>query len=248
MELKEVLEQVPGLTRRFVYYLEARNYIQPTKVQKQRIARREYSEGDLATIRNVWRYYQRGYAFQTAYELATTSERVVTYLGVQVPFGCAGVAIDRLRQYPQVVEVAAVYGAGVDFWIKTDTPDASEIYHTLVPLLAEMGITGMPDLLFARQGFQKEGLRDEMTEQPGMQAYILLTVPGKDVEGVMDQLKGFEPVREASMVYGESDIIARVRVADQEELDTLVMQQIHGIPAVESTRTYVVVRRLHWSR
>ncbi len=35
---------------------------------------------------------------------------------------------------------------------------------------------------------------------------------------------------------------------DQEELDILVMERFHEIPAVESTRTFVVIQSLHWSR
>jgi DNA-binding Lrp family transcriptional regulator len=73
-------------------------------------------------------------------------------------------------------------------------------------------------------------------------------VPGKDVEEVMEQLKAFKAIKEASTVYGESDVIARVETASQEELDELVMQKLHDIPAVESTRTFLVVKNLHWSR
>ena len=81
-----------------------------------------------------------------------------------------------------------------------------------------------------------------------MMAYVLLVVPGKDVADVMEKLKGFDEVKEASTVYGESDVIARVETVDQDELDSLVMQRLHDIPAVESTRTFVVVKNLHWSR
>ena len=64
----------------------------------------------------------------------------------------------------------------------------------------------------------------------------------------MEQLKTFPEVQKASTVYGESDVIARVETADQEALDTLVMQRLHDLPAVESTRTFVVIKNLHWRR
>ena len=60
-------------------------------------------------------------------------------------------------------------------------------------------------------------------------------------------MKGFHEVRGASTVYGESDVITKVETADQGQLDSLVMQRLHDIPAVESTRTFVVVKNLHWS-
>jgi len=248
MELKDVLEQVPGLPRRLVYYLEARGYIQPDKVRKQRIARRDYSQRDLSTIQEVWRYYQRGYALQMAYQLATATQRAVTYLGVPVPVGGVVGVVGRLRECPQVVEVSAVHGAGVDLLIKTDTPDATEVYHTVVPLLVEMGITGLPRILFARERFLRRGAQSLAETRGAMLAYVLMRVPGKNVEEVMEQLKAIEAVREASTVYGETDIIARVETADQQELDALVMRRLHGIPAVESTRTFLVIQHLHWAR
>ena len=44
MRLGELLREVPGLEKRFVYYLEAQGVIRPTRLPKQRIDRREYSE------------------------------------------------------------------------------------------------------------------------------------------------------------------------------------------------------------
>ncbi|MBI4234202.1 MAG: Lrp/AsnC ligand binding domain-containing protein [Chloroflexi bacterium] len=248
MELKEVLEQVPGVSRRFVYYLEARGYIRPAKVPKQRIARREYGQEDLGTIREMWRYYERGYALQTAYDLATARERVIAYLGVQVSWEGLPPLVERLKDVPQVVEINAVHGAEAELLVKTATPEPSEIYHTLVPLLAEAGVSSLPSVLLTREGFHREGPGASEQGDAWMMAYVLMKVPGKDVDGVMEQLKGLAAVREASTIYGETDIIAKVEVADQEELDTLVMDQIHGIPAVQSTRTFLVVRRFHWTR
>ena len=248
MELKQVLEAVPGLTRRFIYYLEARGYIQPTKIRKQRIARRDYSQQDLKTIREIWRYYSRGYAFQTAYDLATETDRTVMYLGVRAPLEGSGEVLRQLKEHPQVVEASAVYGAVSDLILKTDTPDQSDVYHTLVPILAEMGIAGLPDIYVVGQRFVREAGPRKAGERTGMMAYVLMVVPGKDVSEVMDQLKTFDEVKEASTVYGESDVIARVETADQGELDTLVMERFHEIPAVESTRTFVVIQSLHWSR
>ena len=248
MELKQVLNEVPGITRRFVYYLEARAYIQPTKVPKQRIARREYSQQDLELIRDVWRYYSRGYSLQTAHDLATATTRTIMYLGVRTPFRSSAEVLDRLKEQDQVVEASVVYGAEPNLVLKTDTPDQSEVYHTLVPILAEMGITGLPDIYVAGQRFLKQTGTSGAGEQTTMMAYVLMVVPGKDVAEVLEHLKTFDEVKEASTVYGESDIIARVEAAGQEQLDTLVMERLHDIPAVESTRTFVVIRNLHWSR
>ena len=67
-----VVSAVDGLEKRFVHYLEAQGYIHPTKIQKARIARRDYSPADLERIRGIWRYYQRGISVQRAYDSSST--------------------------------------------------------------------------------------------------------------------------------------------------------------------------------
>ena len=70
----------------------------------------------------------------------------------------------------------------------------------------------------------------------------------KATNGMLEQLKEYPGVVEASVIYGETDIVARLEARDQDELDELIINQIQGLPAVESTRTFIVVGRLHWRR
>jgi DNA-binding Lrp family transcriptional regulator len=81
-----------------------------------------------------------------------------------------------------------------------------------------------------------------------VQAYVLIKASAKSIEAVLDQLRRLAGVVEASVVYGESDVICRIEVGDQAELDQLVMRDVHAIPAVESTRTFIVVGSMHWRR
>ena len=106
----------------------------------------------------------------------------------------------------------------------------------------------LPEVLRAKETFQRTMDKRGKKSQQIMLAYVLMKVPGKEVDAVMEELKVCREVVEASTVYGESDIVAKVQVKDQKELDSLVMGRIHGIPAVESTRTFIVVERLHWER
>ncbi|MFN3973924.1 MAG: Lrp/AsnC ligand binding domain-containing protein [Dehalococcoidia bacterium] len=243
VELKEVIAQVPGLQKRFVYYLESQGYIHPAKVRKHRISRRDYSPGDLRVIREVWRYYQRGYTVQAAYDIVARRPRTLAYLTFQVPPPRWRDTLNLLKTCPEVQEAAAVYASTLDFIVKTDTPEEGDIHYTVGPLLTRAGISGAPTvwrILSCWQSPQPRG--------GDMQAYILMRVPGKDVERVLERLKEFPGIVEASTVYGEQDIIAKARVANQQELDTLVMEQIHSIPGVESTRTFIVITGLAWSR
>ena len=72
-------------------------------------------------------------------------------------------------------------------------------------------------------------------------AYVLIdTKPGAaaDVAKVLSELG---PVHWAAVVTGPYDIIAGVRVSDNEMLGTLVRERIHGISGVIETMTTVAV-------
>ncbi len=249
MELKQLLHQVPGLTKRFVYYLETQGYIHPTKVPKKRIARRDYSESDLRIIQDVWRFYQRGYAVQRAHALATRTDRTIAYVAFAAPARTWREVVTLLRSFREVVEASPVYGETWDIFAKTDSTDPAGIYQNLAPALAEAGIQAMPRIWRAREYYIRQ--REDTTvtlEDSGLIAYILMTVPSKHIEIVAEDLKAFPAVHEVSVIYGASDIVAKVVVPSARDLDSLVMDQIHGIEAIESTRTFITVADLHWTR
>jgi DNA-binding Lrp family transcriptional regulator len=75
-------------------------------------------------------------------------------------------------------------------------------------------------------------------------AFVLMTVPAKRSGAVVKALRKLPGVREAAAVYGETDIVAKVEAKTLPELDKL----IQGSPEVKSTRTFVAVEKLHWTR
>ena len=81
-----------------------------------------------------------------------------------------------------------------------------------------------------------------------MQAYVLIKLPAKHVEEALLELQEIPAIVEAGVIYGETDIIAKVAVSEQAELDELVFRRLHAMPTVESTRTFIVVGELHWQR
>jgi len=85
MQLKEILDLIPGVGKDFVYYLEDKGYIHPRKIQKDRISRREYSRRDYEIIASVFKYYKRGYPPKIAYQLVTKEERMLAYVLMEVP-------------------------------------------------------------------------------------------------------------------------------------------------------------------
>jgi DNA-binding Lrp family transcriptional regulator len=42
--------------------------------------------------------------------------------------------------------------------------------------------------------------------------------------------------------------VAKIAVSNTRELDRLVMEKIHSLEAIESTRTFITVSGLRWTR
>jgi DNA-binding Lrp family transcriptional regulator len=246
MELKQVLAEVPGMHRQFVYYLESQGYIRPVKIPRARIARRYYRTEDVRVLREMWRYYQRGYSVQASYQLLSRRDRLVTYVTFPVNKEILTAAFQTATRQQSVVEASAVYGSTFDFVVRTDTPEEGEIYYGLLPALAETGLVGPATVLRATNAFQ----RPQAQERAGLNmiAYVFMRVPGKDIEEVMDTLQEIDEVVEAAAVYGETDIVAKVVTGDQAALDSLVIDRLHRLEKVESTRTFIVIGGMHWER
>ena len=73
-----------------------------------------------------------------------------------------------------------------------------------------------------------------------MQAFVLIgTEVGAEKE-VLEELKQIESVKEAYIVYGIYDLLAKVIVKDTEELKNIVSNKIRQIERVRSTLTMIV--------
>ena len=72
-------------------------------------------------------------------------------------------------------------------------------------------------------------------------AYLLLNVETGTEEEMMRSLKLIEEVKEARMVYGVYDIIARVETVNMEEMKNVVNGRIRHLYRVRSTMTMIVV-------
>src|SRR5919108_4697518 len=147
MRLQAVLNAVEGLEKRFVHYLEAQGYIRPTKIQKARIARRDYSQADLDTIRGIWRYYQRGISVQRAHELVTRAAADGAYVFFPVPARRWERALALLADADHVAEAAAVYGETANMVARLRAPHESDVHSVLDRLFEARVIAGLPQVL-----------------------------------------------------------------------------------------------------
>lgn len=77
-----------------------------------------------------------------------------------------------------------------------------------------------------------------------MIAYILVRVPAPRSGGIVEILRSWPEIKEAHVIYGESDIIAKVEVPNNRTLDELVINRIQSLDKVESTRTFLVIELL----
>jgi anthranilate phosphoribosyltransferase len=72
-------------------------------------------------------------------------------------------------------------------------------------------------------------------------AFILLvTAAGKERE-VMTKLLGMSEVKEAYVVYGEYDIIAKVETDTLKELDRFIMENLRRMPEIQMTSTMIAI-------
>lgn len=74
----------------------------------------------------------------------------------------------------------------------------------------------------------------------GTSAYVTLNLHQVDWREIRDALMALPGVVHIALVGGEFDVILLVRVADNEGLRRLVLDQIQGIPGVLNTRTLLV--------
>ncbi len=75
-----------------------------------------------------------------------------------------------------------------------------------------------------------------------VEAYLLMTVGTAKEHHVFETLKKMKEVMDVSILYGEWDIIAKVRTDRIEDLDPLVTGKIRTIPGVKTTVTMIVAK------
>jgi Lrp/AsnC family leucine-responsive transcriptional regulator len=75
-----------------------------------------------------------------------------------------------------------------------------------------------------------------------MEAYILISLKNADEEEVLDRLKESGKVKEAHILFGEWDIIAKIHIQNEQELGTFVMEKIRSLESVDLTSTLIVAK------
>lgn len=75
-----------------------------------------------------------------------------------------------------------------------------------------------------------------------VEAYILITVGTAKEHQIFDALSKMKEVTDVSILYGEWDIIAKVKTDMLEQLDPLVTGKIRTLPGVKTSVTMIVAK------
>jgi len=75
-----------------------------------------------------------------------------------------------------------------------------------------------------------------------MYAYILIGLADCDEQEVLEELQRHEEVKDAHILFGEWDIIAKIEVKSPEEAATFVMEKIRKLDDVKLTSTLIVAK------
>ncbi|MBU0471444.1 MAG: Lrp/AsnC ligand binding domain-containing protein [Nanoarchaeota archaeon] len=75
-----------------------------------------------------------------------------------------------------------------------------------------------------------------------MLAYVLISLLECDEQDVLDKLLSFRQVKEAHILFGEWDIVAKLEAESPEDAGTFVMENIRSLPDVKITSTLIVAR------
>jgi len=75
-----------------------------------------------------------------------------------------------------------------------------------------------------------------------IKAYVLLKVSSGTEREVCKKISEFDEVMDASIVYGEFDLVVKLNVPELEALEVFLSENIRSIPSVMLTSTMIVAR------
>jgi DNA-binding Lrp family transcriptional regulator len=86
---------------------------------------------------------------------------------------------------------------------------------------------------------------DKLHQVEEYRAYVLIKVhSGKDLE-VFEKIRDLQhryPLTEVAMVYGDYDLITRIRITRPKELEDFVFTELRQIEGIAETKTLITAR------
>lgn len=73
-----------------------------------------------------------------------------------------------------------------------------------------------------------------------MYAYVLVGLSDATEREVLDEISSFKEVESANLLFGEWDIIVKVKADSPEQIANFVIEKIRSIESVQLTSTLIV--------
>jgi len=75
-----------------------------------------------------------------------------------------------------------------------------------------------------------------------MFAYVLIALDSAREQQIYEELKELDGVKDAHILFGEWDMVAKLELENPEALSSFVIQNIRSIPGVRLTSTMIVAK------
>jgi DNA-binding Lrp family transcriptional regulator len=75
-----------------------------------------------------------------------------------------------------------------------------------------------------------------------VKAYIMMNIKSGSEDEVCEKLLSYDEIEEVSTIYGEFDVIAKVKAVDMNSLDNLIVRRLRSIPDIILTATMLIAR------
>ena len=75
-----------------------------------------------------------------------------------------------------------------------------------------------------------------------MLAYVLIALDSAKEQQIYEEVKDMEGIKDAHMLFGEWDMVAKLELENPEALSAFVIQNIRSIPGVRLTSTMIVAK------
>jgi DNA-binding Lrp family transcriptional regulator len=75
-----------------------------------------------------------------------------------------------------------------------------------------------------------------------VKAYIMMNIKSGSEDEVCEKLLNYDEIEEVSTIYGEFDVIAKVKAKDMNSLDNLIVKRLRSIPDIILTATMLIAR------
>jgi DNA-binding Lrp family transcriptional regulator len=75
-----------------------------------------------------------------------------------------------------------------------------------------------------------------------VKAYIMVNVKTGTEDAVCEKVLKFSEVEEVSAIYGEFDLILKVKAQNMNHLDKIIVDKLRGIPDILLTATMLIAK------